>query len=89
MSTWVPIAVVAAVQIGLRLIFVAGPIWRERAHARANCLQIEAAAAGGVLVQESRGNKITLLIIPGASSQHRPSPAATAGLRLSERLRAR
>ncbi len=89
MSTWVPIAVVAAVQIGLRLISVVGPIWRERAHARANCLQIDAAAAGGVLVQESRGNEITLLIIPGASSQRRPPPADAASLRLSERRRER
>jgi hypothetical protein len=78
MSAWMPIAIVAAAQVGLRAIIVSGLIWRDWVHARSNCLQIKAAAEGGVLVYETRSSVNSLLIAPQAT-QGGGFPQAPAG----------
>ena len=38
MIAWLPVAVLAAGQIILRLISLAAAVWQERVHARSNCV---------------------------------------------------
>jgi hypothetical protein len=67
MMAWLPIVILAVVQIAVRLIGVAGMIWRERARAQANCEHMRTAAASGVLLIEHRENGRALLIAPHGS----------------------
>jgi hypothetical protein len=64
MTAWLPIAILAVVQIAVRVIGVAGMIWRERVRAQANCEQMRTAAVSGVLLIEHRENGTALLIAP-------------------------
>jgi hypothetical protein len=64
MTAWLPIAVLAVAQIALRVIAVAGMIWRERARARASCEQMRTASASGVVFCERGENGAALLIVP-------------------------
>jgi hypothetical protein len=64
MSAWMSIAVAAAAQAVLELVGAAVFVWREQAHARANCRQIEAAAQTGALVRDRRGQQPELLVVP-------------------------
>lgn len=64
---WLPVVILAVAQIAVRVIGVAGMIWRERARAQANCDQMRTAAASGVLLVEHRENCTALLITPCGS----------------------
>jgi hypothetical protein len=61
---WLPVAVLAVAQIAVRLISVAGMIWRERARAKANCEQMQTASASRVVFREQREDGTALLIAP-------------------------
>jgi hypothetical protein len=64
MMAWLPVVVLAVVQITVRVIGVAGMIWRERVRAQANCAQMRTASATGVVFCERRENGVALLIVP-------------------------
>lgn len=61
---WLPVAVLTAGQIVLRLISLAAAVWQERVHARSNCAQMSTAAASDVMLCERRQDGTTLLITP-------------------------
>lgn len=69
MSPYVPIVAVMAAQVILRLINVAGVIWRERERARSHRAQMETAASSGTMLCERLGNGDAMLIIPGAGGR--------------------
>jgi hypothetical protein len=48
----------------LRLISMAGVIWRERARATSHCGQMETAASSGTMLGERLRDGSTLLIVP-------------------------
>jgi hypothetical protein len=74
-STWLPVAVIAAAEIILRLISVAGVIWRERARATSHCSQMETAASSGAMLGERLRDGSTLLIVPVTQAPPgKPSP---------------
>ena len=64
MIGWLPVAVLAAGQVILRLISLAASIWQEQVHARSNCAQMYTAAVSDVILCERRQDGATLLIIP-------------------------
>jgi hypothetical protein len=64
MGAWLPIILVAMTQIALRLITVAGVVWRERARAEAHRVEMETAASSGATLCERHGDGTALLIIP-------------------------
>jgi hypothetical protein len=77
---WLPLVIVAATQIIVRLIGVAAAIWQERARANANCAQMRAAAGGGVALFERRQDGSGLVIVPqGQMSREKEETAPRAG----------
>jgi hypothetical protein len=78
MGAWMPLIGLTALQGTLHLLRIVTLIWREREHARSNCLQIEAAAAAGVTVLDVRGRRAKLLIVsePPESSIPKSQPGA-------------
>lgn len=78
MIAWLPVAVLAAGRIILRLISLAASVWQERVHARSNCVQMYTAAVSNVMLYERRQDGAILLIIPRYPlSQGRDSAAGT------------
>jgi hypothetical protein len=75
MGAWLPIALVAMTQIALRLITVAGVVWRERARAESHRIQMVTAASSGVTLCERLADGTALLIIPPTAH---PDQAVTA-----------
>ena len=69
MSAWMSIVEVTAAEAVLQLAGAVAYSWRERARARSNRQQIEAAAEAGTLVLDRRGKQPELLIVP-LSSRH-------------------
>jgi hypothetical protein len=84
-SQWLPIIAIAVVQIVLRLINVAGVIWRERARATSHCNQMETAASSGTMLCEIRGKGNALLVIPAPVGRAEPSAGEVASCALPER----
>lgn len=83
MIGWLPVAVLAAGQVILRLINLAASVWQERVHARSNCAQMYTAAVSDVILYERRQDGATLLIIPRYPlNQGRDSAAGTIKQRL-------
>lgn len=86
MTEWLPVAVLAAVQIVLRMINIAGMIWREHVHARSNCLQMRTASSSRIVLCELRSDGAMLLVVPqlgagrGGGTAARPGPVEMAGL---------
>ena len=73
---WLPVAVLTAGKVILRLISLVALVWQERVHARSNCAQMYTAAVSGVILCERRRDGATLLIIPlSALSQGQGSAA--------------
>jgi hypothetical protein len=61
---WLPVVVLAVVQITVRVIGVVGLLRQERARAEANCSQMQVASASKVVLWEQRGKATLLLIVP-------------------------
>jgi hypothetical protein len=64
MMAWLPVAGLVIVQIAVRLIGVAGIVWRERARAKSHCAQMRAASAARVVLYAQEREGARLLIIP-------------------------
>jgi hypothetical protein len=64
MMVWLPVVVLAVVQITVRLISVAAMIWQERARADSHCAQMRTASASGVVLLERRRDGVGLAIVP-------------------------
>lgn len=64
MMPWLPVVVVAVVQLVVRLARIAGLIWHERVSAKLRCDQMRTAAASGVVLCEWRPSGAGLVIIP-------------------------
>jgi len=71
MSAWMPIIEAVAAQAVLQLVGAAAYAWRERARARSNRQQIEAAAEADTLVLDRRGKEPEMLIVPLGSRRER------------------
>jgi hypothetical protein len=70
MVTWLPVVVLAAAQVTLRLISIAAMVWRERARANSHCAQMRTASASGVVLLEWRQEGDSLAIVPQARKSH-------------------
>jgi hypothetical protein len=64
MTALLPVAVLAATQITVRLIGVAAMIWQERIRAQSHCAQMRTASAHGVVLLERRRDGAGLAIFP-------------------------
>jgi hypothetical protein len=64
MMAWLPVAGLAIAQITVRLIGVAGIVWRERARAKSHCAQMRAASAARVVLYAREPEGAGLLIVP-------------------------
>jgi hypothetical protein len=73
-GVWMAIAAIGALAIVLRLIGVAGAIWRERARVLSHCTRMETAATSGTMFCERLSDGTTLLIVP-TPSPDQPSTA--------------
>jgi hypothetical protein len=63
-GVWMAIIAVAVLAIVLRLIGVAGAIWRERTRVLSHCTRMETAASSGTMFCERLSDGTTLLIVP-------------------------
>jgi hypothetical protein len=79
-SAWLPIIVVAVVQLLSQLICAAGAIWQEQAHAVSRSIQMQTAASSGTLLYERLEDGSVLLIVPKPAD---PEQAATTAWTLS------
>lgn len=70
MMAWLPVVVLAVVQITVRLISVAAIIWQERARANSCCAQMRAASAIGVALFAWRRDSEGLAIVPRDGVSH-------------------
>lgn len=65
MTPWLCImALPAALRVGIRLIDVAGVVWKERVRSRSRCAEMHAAAATRVIMYEHREDNAVLLVTP-------------------------
>jgi hypothetical protein len=64
MMAWLPVVVLAVVQITVRLIRVAAMIWQERTRADARCAEMRTASANGVILLEWQKDGTGLAIVP-------------------------
>jgi hypothetical protein len=70
MMPWLPVVVVAVVQIAVRSIRVVGLVWHERVSAKSRCDLMTTAAASGVALYERRPDGAALVIIPHHVATH-------------------
>jgi hypothetical protein len=70
MMAWLPVGVLAVVQITVRLVSVAAIIWQERARANSHCVQMRAASTSGVTLFAWRRDSEGLAILPRGQVSH-------------------
>jgi hypothetical protein len=84
-SAWLPITVIAGVQVISQGICVAGAIWQERERARSACLQMAAAASSGTLLCERHRDGSSRLIVPGTEAREQALAAEVVAGMLAEK----
>lgn len=85
MTEWLPVVILTAVQIILRLVNVAGMIWREHVHARANCVQMRTASSSHVVLCELQPDGAMLLVVPQREASRGEAEVTATGRSPEER----